>query len=329
MNERIDFVIPWVDGNDPLWIADKNKYSPAQLADDRNVRYRDWGLLRYWFRAVEKNAPWVNKIFFVTWGHVPDWLDVNNEKIVVVNHKDYIPREYLPTFSSHPIELNLHRIKELSEHFVYFNDDVYLTNKVTPEDFFVDGLPCDCLVESAITPRIGEFSSILCETVGVINKHFKKKDLAGLGMNKYMNPKYKELLIRTISMKPYNYIMGFYSHHISQPHLKSTMSEVWSKEFEELDRTCHNRFRGKNDVSQYLFRYWNLCNGKFYPQYPIGKCVNMNQDPNKIAEMIERKLYKVLTVNDSADIDNIEERQSVIKKAFDNLFPDKSVYELY
>ena len=64
---KIDFVIPWVDGNDPKWKIEKDKYSPTK-ADESNAsnRYRDWGLLPYWFRAVEKYTPWVNKIYFVT-----------------------------------------------------------------------------------------------------------------------------------------------------------------------------------------------------------------------------------------------------------------------
>lgn len=69
------------------------------------------GYLKYWFRGVEKYAPWVHKIYFVTCGQKPDWLNENHDKLVLVNHEDYIPHEYLPTFSSHTIELNFHRIK--------------------------------------------------------------------------------------------------------------------------------------------------------------------------------------------------------------------------
>ena len=32
-------------------------------------------------------------------------------KVVWGKHEDYIPKQYLPTFSSHPIELNMHRIR--------------------------------------------------------------------------------------------------------------------------------------------------------------------------------------------------------------------------
>jgi hypothetical protein len=113
--------------------------------DAGDDRYRDMRILKYWFRAVEKYAPWVNRIHFVTWGHLPDWLNTQHPKLHIVSHKDYIPEEYLPTFSSHPIELNFHRIPGLSEHFVYFNDDTFLNSTITPDFFFRKGKPCDFL----------------------------------------------------------------------------------------------------------------------------------------------------------------------------------------
>ena len=128
----IDFVIPWVDGSDLEWRKSKNKYSGKidEPVDITDARYRDWDILKYWFRGVEKYAPWVHKIYFVTCGQKPDWLNENHDKLVLVNHEDYIPHEYLPTFSANPIELNFHRIKNLSEHFVYFNDDTFIINKI-------------------------------------------------------------------------------------------------------------------------------------------------------------------------------------------------------
>ncbi len=45
-HEAIDFVITWVDGSDPNWLAEKSKYSAESENDDRPQRYRDWGLLR-------------------------------------------------------------------------------------------------------------------------------------------------------------------------------------------------------------------------------------------------------------------------------------------
>lgn len=132
----IDFVIIWVDGNDKQWQAEKAKYDGKTVTNaNSEVRFRDWDNLQYWFRGVEKFAPWVNKIHFVTWGHLPKWLDTTNPKLNIVNHKDYIPSKYLPTFNSHTIELNLHRIEGLAEQFVYFNDDMFITAPTKPDDF--------------------------------------------------------------------------------------------------------------------------------------------------------------------------------------------------
>ena len=116
----IDIVVTWVDGSDPEWLKERARYSgtPVELSD---VRFRDWGLMRYWFRGIEKYAPWVRKIHFVTWGHLPDWLDTTNPKLHIVKHTDFIPAEYLPTFNSHTIELNLHRIEGLAEQFIYLS----------------------------------------------------------------------------------------------------------------------------------------------------------------------------------------------------------------
>ena len=148
--EKIDFVLTWVDGSDPDWLAQRREYQPGRGTDAGESRYRDWDNLQYWFRGVEKFAPWVNKIYFVTWGHVPKWLNTAHEKIQIVKHEDFMAPAYLPTFNINSIELNLHRIKGLSEHFVFFNDDMFLIDSVKPEDFFKNGLPCDCCIETAL-----------------------------------------------------------------------------------------------------------------------------------------------------------------------------------
>ena len=129
----IDFVVMWVDGNDPAWQKEKEKDSPRKTDDSNSAnRFRDWGLMPYWFRAIEKFTPWVRKIHFVTWGHLPEFLDTTNPKLNIVKHSDFMPEGTLPTFSSHALEVNLHRIPGLADNFVYFNDDMLLTSPVKP-----------------------------------------------------------------------------------------------------------------------------------------------------------------------------------------------------
>lgn len=94
--QEIDFVITWVDGSDDRWQKEKQETRKhlgiVADVDDRKERYRDWDNLQYWFRGVEKYAPWVRKIHFVTWGHLPKWLNTDHPKLRVVNHEDFIPR---------------------------------------------------------------------------------------------------------------------------------------------------------------------------------------------------------------------------------------------
>ena len=78
----------------------------------------------------------------LTHGHLPKWLNINNPKLNIAKHSDFIPKEYLPTFSSHSIELNLHRIEGLVERFVYFNDDMFLLRPVKRELFLQVKIVC-------------------------------------------------------------------------------------------------------------------------------------------------------------------------------------------
>ncbi|MDY4501824.1 MAG: stealth family protein, partial [Lactobacillus johnsonii] len=142
---KIDFVVTWVDGSDSVWLESKAKYADkADIILNTEARYRDWNIFKYWFRAVELYAPWVNRIFLITEGHLPKWINLEHPKLVHIKHSDYIDEQYLPTFNSNVIELNIPNIKELSEKFVLFNDDVFINAPVLPEDFFdKDGLPKD------------------------------------------------------------------------------------------------------------------------------------------------------------------------------------------
>lgn len=325
--DKIDFVITWVDGNDKEWQKEKDKYSPDKKTDSRNIRYRDWEILKYWFRGVEKFAPWVNKIYFVTCGHVPDWLNTENEKIVCVKHSDYIPKEYLPTFSSHPIELNLHRIKNLSEQFVYFNDDMFITNNVKPSDFFVKGVPCEIGVFSPVIAEDPLFVSILNNNVVLVNKHFTKKEIVKKNLFKYLNIKYGKNNLRTLLCLPWPKILGFYDPHHGSSILKSTMETLWEKEYDLLNETCLNKFRSKNDVNQYIFKHWQFCTGNFHPVKSHKKFVRILDDVDRACNLIESKKYKMLCLNDSTSDCDFEEAKKRIIDSFEKILPDKCSFE--
>ena len=232
----IDVVILWVDGSDPAWLEEKSKYAPPAAGDSNSVnRYRDWGLLPYWFRAIEKYAPWVRKVHFVTWGHVPAFLDLNGPRLNVVRHTDFIPAEYLPTFSSHTIEMNIHRIPGLAEHFIYFNDDMFLLRPMEPEQFFRHGLPCTDgrEVPWGFHGTVGIWEHAVATDMGVINQPFSKKAAMAHHRQKFYSRCYGwKNNLRTFVLNTLfpDYFTGFRNLHAPAAYRRQTFEEVWAAE---------------------------------------------------------------------------------------------------
>ena len=101
-------------------------------------RFADNNELRYSIRSLYKFAPWVRNIYLLTNGQIPRWLNIDHPRIKVLTHAQIFQNQsHLPTFSSPAIEANMHNIQHqgLSEHYLYFNDDVMLGRPVQPEDF--------------------------------------------------------------------------------------------------------------------------------------------------------------------------------------------------
>lgn len=333
--EKIDFVIMWVDGNDPKWQKEKSKYNPDSNADGSIYRYRDFNLLKYWFRGVEKFAPWVNKIHFVTWGHVPDWLDTNNKKINIVRHEDFIPKEYLPTFNANTIELNLHRIKNLSDNFVLFNDDVYLIKKTKKSDFFYGNIPKDLAALNVHCPKkslISQYFGI--NDVNIINEHFDFKSSIKNNLLKWLNIKNGSKNFRTICLLGCPRFPGFYQQHIANSYNKKTLQEVWEKEREILHNTCLNKFRTTVDVNQWLFKEWQIASGNFKPRsIKFGKSFYIDRDGidkvnKKVTNYIKKQKGKIISINDGKMTEeDFFKIVADLEKSFNTTLSEKSSFE--
>ncbi len=142
----VDVVYTWVDGADPAHAAKRASFLSEQQGIHDNglelARFRDNQELRYSLRALEAFIPWVRSVILVTDNQRPSWLQADHPKIRVVDHREFIPEGYLPTFNSHVIEAYLHTIPGLAEHYIYLNDDVFLARPCRKTDFFTpNGLP--------------------------------------------------------------------------------------------------------------------------------------------------------------------------------------------
>ncbi len=329
--EKIDFVLTWVDGEDEAWQRARALYDGSgENPGNKAAHYRDYGTLKYWFRLVERYAPWVNKIHFVTCGQRPEWLDESHPKLHLVDHADFMREEDLPTFSINPIELQLHKIEGLSEQFVYFNDDTFITAPTKPCDFFKKGLPCDSLTLSSLIPSVkGEvITYILFNDLLLLNAHLSKRRSVKRNLLKYLSPKYGKGLLRNLYYMPIGKFGGFINPHLPNSFLKSTFLEVWEKEEETLSSVCQNRFRTKEDVNQYLMRYWQLAKGRFAPRSPkIGKCLVLGKDAAAIERALRDRKTKLLCINDDPNAEDIGAEMQWLTALFDTLCPEKCSFE--
>lgn len=324
--DKVDFVIDWVDDSDPDWNAERRKYQTDD-GDNRSVRYRDWDLLKYWFRSVEKNASWVNKIYFVTYGHLPNWLDTTNSKIEVVKHSDYIPEEYLPTFNSNTIELLINRIPDLSEHFVFFNDDFYINSHVTINDFFnKQGIPRDSGILSPQLPKQNSITHITTNNLEIINKYFSRRDVFK-NIWKFLNLKYGKQNIKTIATLPWHLLLGFQDLHIPISFRKETFESVWNLEEDNLRNTLKNKFRSNEDYNIWLFRYFQLLKGQFIPRSAnFGKYYDISNNNSNIIEDIQKGRHKLIVINDQ-EVKNFEATKQELIESFQDRYPLKSEFE--
>lgn len=329
MSDKIDFVLMWVDGSDKEWQREKEKYE-VNKGDKREIRFRDWDNLHYWFRSVEKYAPWVNKIHFVTWGHLPKWLNVKHPKLNIVRHEDFLYEENLPVFNSRAIEINLHRIPGLAEQFVYFNDDTFIIKPVVKEDFFKKGKPIDVAIPNP-TPsksRLG-IGCAISNNMEIINTTFDKRKSIRNNIFKWYNISYGLQIIASICMIPWKHFASFSTRHIPHSYLKNTFKEVWDNEELILRETSKSKFRNKNNVNQWLMRYWQLASGNFHPgKINDGKNFMLTNNNKDALESIENQKYKTICLNDTVNINDFEKVKKEIVSSFETILSSKSNYEL-
>ena len=332
MREPIDFVITWVDGNDPAWRAERARYCADSVCDNREERYRNWDLLRYWFRSVEKFAPWVRTVHFVTYGHLPSWLNVDNPKLHIVNHKDYIPQEYLPVFNSNPLELVLHNINGLSEKFVYFNDDVFCLQPLAKSDFLQNGKPCDMLAFQPIVANKDDNTMpyMMLNNSMILAQHFDKRENVKKQPSAYFKLGYPLLYFAYNLLElAFPRYTGFYTVHGPYTLCKQTFREIWEKEPQALRQTMASKFRSREDVTLYLMREWQKLSGNFTPKnvHRDTAYFNIGQQNRKMLHTIRKQTRKFICLNDSYKLTDFDNAKKQLQEAFEQILPEPSSFE--
>ena len=230
-NPPIDVVILWVDGSDTNhqnkmrpFLSDKEKMSEKKF----RTRFDQVNEIQYTIESILKYATYIRRIFIVTDNQSPEFIKNNPNrypKVSIIDHKVIFEghHDVLPTFNCRSIETCIYRIPDLSEHFIYFNDDFCLINPTTISDFFVDGKPVlrgswqsfdeDRFIKSLKPKRYG-------------HKHAQQLSAKLVGLKRYYNFK-----------------------HTPHPMRKSTFELFFSKNNNVFRNNIKHRFRSINQFT--------------------------------------------------------------------------------
>ncbi|MGF1903801.1 stealth family protein [Aliivibrio salmonicida] len=239
---KVDIVYTWVDGTDPVWqekkqfhLNSEEEYQQCKNSQIGDERYIEHNELKYSLRSICKYAPWVNHIYIITDNQIPHWLK-KSDKITIIDHKDIIPEEFLPTFNSSVIESFLHKIPNLADHFIYFNDDMLIGRSTKISDFFKNE-----------KPRV--FTS------SIFPSRKKIKDKPTYNMLSIRNSRDK---IKELSKTNLNYGL----RHGIRPINKSNLIKSACLFNEELQFKFSERFRLTPFSLLYLYTFYEIANNR-------------------------------------------------------------------
>ncbi|MFN3866866.1 MAG: stealth conserved region 3 domain-containing protein [Demequina sp.] len=228
----IDAVFTWVDDTDPAWRAKRDLHR-AQTgsvtarpgsdgsADDRFINRDE---IYYSVAAARQNLPWLRRIIVVSDGQRHARIEADFPDVEFVNHREiFVDTDALPVFNSHAIEACLHRIPGLAEHFIYLNDDVFVTRPMSATDFF-DANGVARFFPSELKVDFDDDGSAEPHLLAAANN--------------------RQLMARDFGIEITNSML-----HTPYAHSRSVLEEMEQRYAEEFDRTRRSRFRGGGDIS--------------------------------------------------------------------------------
>ncbi|GAA2138174.1 stealth family protein [Glycomyces algeriensis] len=305
----IDVVYTWVDGADHAWLRRRAEadQSPYHAESANAARFHDREELRFSLRSLHLNAPWVRHVYLVTDRQRPHWLDADAPGITVVDHRDlFDDPDCLPTFNSHAIETQLHRIEGLSEHFLYFNDDMFVGKPVDPRLFF--------------------------EPSGIA-RFFPAQTFIGMDpvstADSPPNAAFKN--DRALLERAFGRTISRMMKHVPYPLQRSVLAEV-EKEFEEdLARTAQSAFRNVTDVSTVTLQHYYACftgravHGEAQDAYVE---LGMPDVAERLELLLERRDRDTFCINDAGLPEGLaEERSNMMRRFLEAYFPVPSPWE--
>jgi len=307
----VDMVFSWVEGSDPEFRARREAHMSRYVAgegDEAEARIRQIDELKYALRSVNMFAPWVRRIFIATDSRPPAWL-AEHPKITIVRAEEHFSDpEALPTYSSHAVESQLHNIAELSEYFLYSNDDMFFGRPLKSTMFF---------------------------SPGGVSRFIEAKTRIGLGVNDPTRSGFENAarVNRQLIFERFGQVITRHLEHTAVPLRKSVLREMEREFPEDFARTQASQFRSSTDISvtNSFYHYYALMTGRAVQQEK-AKVLYVNTTTREGLDLLlmlrRKRSYDFFCLNDSSFPEvSAEERTVRVTSFLERYFPIPAPWE--
>ncbi|MFJ4438189.1 stealth family protein [Streptomyces sp. NPDC088923] len=307
----IDAVYTWVDGEDPAWQARRADFGEGGYhAEAANAaRYISRDELRFSLRSLHQNAPWIRRVFLVTDQQRPTWLDDFQPWLTVVDHREiFTDPGLLPTFNSHAIESQLHHIEGLAEHFLYFNDDMFLGRPVLPQTFFLSNGMTRIFLSPAQVPS---------HSWGEADRPV---DAAGKNNRRLIRERFGSTIVQKLRHAPYAL-------------RRSVLYELEETFADEHANTAASRFRSPADISipSSLYHYYAYHTGRAVPSDIEFAYLDLarTEIARRLGILLARRDRQAFCINDTLteDFGEGDRRTQQVRTFLQSYFPVPSPFE--
>ena len=277
--EKIDAVITWVDGSESNY-----KFKLEENLKNKKIinrQYLQANEIHFCIASIIKFAPFIRKIFIVTDNQKPNLNEVGHlvslNKVEIIDHKEIFRdnMDSLPTFNIRSIDALLFKIKNLSNKFIYFNDDMFLIKETSKEEWFKDN-------KAVLT--------------GSWTKTYNKQ------LIKTISQRIKNLLnirpsFNAAQSKAAN-IAGFHnkyfkSYHCGRPQIKSVIKDFYDKNPQRLTNQIRHKFRDGRQYMPYSLCWHLLIKVNLHVESSSNKLVEINKSRNLSAKKLEKILRSI------------------------------------
>ena len=277
--EKIDAVITWVDGSEPNYKLKLEKNLKNKKIINR--QYTQANEIDFCVASIIKFAPFVRKIFIVTDKQKPRFSGIRHmvslEKIEIIDHEEIFRDnlDCMPSFNIRSIDALLFKIKNLSDKFIYFNDDMFLIKETTKEDWFKDN-------KAVLT---GSWAKTYNKQL-IKNISHKIKNLLNI------RPSFNAAQSKAANIAGFHN-KYFKSFHCGRPQIKSVIKDFYDKNPQRLINQIRYKFRDGRQYMPYSLCWHLLIKENLYVESSTNKLVEINKSRNLSAIKLEKILKSI------------------------------------